>query len=57
MIKREKTKESQPALQGKATEEASSRNDARRPTHVGHELFNQNELLKDILKDCIEEGM
>lgn len=32
-------------------------NKKRVPTNVKHDLFNANALLKQVMKDCIDEGM
>lgn len=43
--------------QENAPEPGSAPNKKRIPTNTRHELYNANELLKQIMKDCIDEGM
>ena len=43
--------------QENASQPGAATNKKRIPTNTRHELYNSNELLKQIMKDCIDEGM
>ena len=43
--------------QENASQPGAASNKKRIPTNTRHELYNSNELLKQIMKDCIDEGM
>lgn len=43
--------------QANALNARAKNNQKRAPMHVKDEMFNSNDLLKQIMKDCIDEGM